>query len=1094
VIGAALFLVAAIAVWVTMEQQAVTGATFAAVGGVPTVQYVSPGSPADAAGLQPGDVVRSADGFPITQPEQLQKILAQGRPGDTLELGLQHAGSSSDMGSLYYTEIVAQPRFIDPDGVQFSIMTLLGLSIVGVAVVVLWPDISDKLGWTRLATLFIVALFLVLTIGMFIRIGLTGTSGIVSATSGPPVIESIASGSPAERAGVRAGDILVSVDGQPTPTFSSASRIVGRYRTGDTLRYVVQRAGSAPGADSLYSADITLQSQLWTRFGLRGPSQAAAVGLLTLGVAAAVTFLRPGVLAARVLLVASAAFAVGLNSLAWQTISPDPTASGYLWQLRWYVGLFVLGPAALVHLSLIFPRRSPLLVRLDSVGPAKLRVGRLALPIVAYAAPVAIGLTLVETASGGQIGALHNAIQAGDMPLLRPLPGQANWTSAIVFVVGALLAGAVLALSYTYLHPPSASARVQVRWILAAMVVLFVSQLWGLCLPVLLDYLRQQRVALPPPPIPEQLAWMALPLAVGLAIIRNQMFDIRLVLRATLLYAPLTVLLVGAYLGLVFIISRLAVDVLGASLAADPTVSVVAALGMAALAYPLRQRLQRLLERAFYREQLARRRFLNAANEALGRAQRPAAVAEFLTGNTTALLGLIDAWIVVPTRFGLPTSVILLHPDEELPAELLRGTGACLLQRPDDQSDADDPGDSVLAVQGAQLSRWYAAGARLLVPLRGADSTNPDLLGVWLLGARRSGAAFDREDLQACARVGHQAAVLLENAQLQEEQVQQTVVRRELDRAREIQLRLLPQQLAGWPGLLEIAARFRPARETSGDFYDLLSLGAASDSEEKRLVPLLLAVGDVAGKGIAAALVTALARTALRAAAEPGQVADGQGEPVEAPDGHSVLTSVTAGRGGRVIRVPAHTAPRPAVSPAVILTRAGMQLHRDLGPRDFVACALVVLEPPHETWQTPRLRLANAGQVPPLLCRGGEVCELVPEGERLPLGVLPNPSYQELATELQPGDVVVLSSDGLPEAPNQSVASYASSEFFGFDRLVASAAAWAATPLNAEAVADGIWEDVIRWSGADAHHDDMTLLVLRVPNGQPAISNRPDGW
>jgi serine phosphatase RsbU (regulator of sigma subunit) len=111
------------------------------------------------------------------------------------------------------------------------------------------------------------------------------------------------------------------------------------------------------------------------------------------------------------------------------------------------------------------------------------------------------------------------------------------------------------------------------------------------------------------------------------------------------------------------------------------------------------------------------------------------------------------------------------------------------------------------------------------------------------------------------------------------------------------------------------------------------------------------------------------------------------------------------------------------------------------------------------------------------------VCELVPEGERLPLGVLPNPSYQELATELQPGDVVILSSDGLPEAPHQSVASHESSELFGFDRLVASAAAWAATPCDAEAMADGIWEDVIRWSGEDAHHDDMTLLVLRVPNG-----------
>jgi serine phosphatase RsbU (regulator of sigma subunit) len=105
----------------------------------------------------------------------------------------------------------------------------------------------------------------------------------------------------------------------------------------------------------------------------------------------------------------------------------------------------------------------------------------------------------------------------------------------------------------------------------------------------------------------------------------------------------------------------------------------------------------------------------------------------------------------------------------------------------------------------------------------------------------------------------------------------------------------------------------------------------------------------------------------------------------------------------------------------------------------------------------------------------------VPEGERLPLGVLPNPSYQDLVMELVPGDVVVLSSDGLPEAPYQSTANGMPGELFGFERLATSAASWAARPHDADAVADGIWADVTEWGGDDAHNDDMTLLVLRVP-------------
>ena len=97
--------------------------------------------------------------------------------------------------------------------------------------------------------------------------------------------------------------------------------------------------------------------------------------------------------------------------------------------------------------------------------------------------------------------------------------------------------------------------------------------------------------------------------------------------------------------------------------------------------------------------------------------------------------------------------------------------------------------------------------------------------------------------------------------ELDQQRIQQEIVHHELARAWEIQSQLLPKQLVGWPGELEIAARFRPARETSGDFYDLMELAPTAGTRR----PLQIAVGDVAGKGIGAALVMALARTTLRA-------------------------------------------------------------------------------------------------------------------------------------------------------------------------------------------------------------------------------------
>ena len=136
----------------------------------------------------------------------------------------------------------------------------------------------------------------------------------------------------------------------------------------------------------------------------------------------------------------------------------------------------------------------------------------------------------------------------------------------------------------------------------------------------------------------------------------------------------------------------------------------------------------------------------------------------------------------------------------------------------------------------------------------------------------------------------------------------------------------------------------------------------------------------------------------------------------------------------------------------------------------------------------PLLRLSNAAQVPVLLCRGGTSAEIEPPGDRLPLGARPDGGYKDAEVELNHGDVVVFSSDGLVEAPARSEAAagaYLSpaanrGELFGFTRLAASASHWALHAPTAEAVAAGIWSDLTAWCGEQSHHDDMTLLILRV--------------
>jgi sigma-B regulation protein RsbU (phosphoserine phosphatase) len=310
------------------------------------------------------------------------------------------------------------------------------------------------------------------------------------------------------------------------------------------------------------------------------------------------------------------------------------------------------------------------------------------------------------------------------------------------------------------------------------------------------------------------------------------------------------------------------------------------------------------------------------------------------------------------------------------------------------------------------------ARSELVVPLLMQDR----LIGVLDLESAEP-HAFTLEHERMLSTLSSYVAIALENARLYEEaRESERRLRDDLDTAREIQLQLLPTGAREVPGL-DLAAAYVPARELGGDFYDFLPYGKGR---------LGFALGDVSGKGTAAALYGSLAIGMLR---------------------EHVVT---------------HSCP-----PAEMLATLNRRLYNDRFDSRFIAMLFATYDAPSRS-----LTLANAGGPYPLLVRGGCVQPIRLEG--VPLGLIPNSEYDETTVELTPGDVVLFASDGILESENSV------QEEFGPKRLFALLSGLSQGD-SAQEIAEQILAATDGHSGAGtAPHDDRTLVVLRVTDDSSA--------
>ena len=301
-------------------------------------------------------------------------------------------------------------------------------------------------------------------------------------------------------------------------------------------------------------------------------------------------------------------------------------------------------------------------------------------------------------------------------------------------------------------------------------------------------------------------------------------------------------------------------------------------------------------------------------------------------------------------------------------------------------------------------------------PLLAQDPGPEDLdslIGVPLLAHREIGGVvvarvesprrFTSDDLSLLRLAGDRVALAIDHARVYE---------REHRIAETLQRSLLPEHLPHLPGLA-VAARYLPAAdeaEVGGDWYDVLAVPGGGVG---------LVMGDVAGKGLAAASMVGRLRSALRA---------------YALEGHA---------------------------PARVVEQLNRLIWTESDESQMATLIYVVVDPAEG-----QVRWVNAGHPPPLLVNGGEVPYYLEGGSSVPLGVLPFPDFEEVSVPMDPGGSVVLYTDGLVERPGEHIDE-------GFGRLVA---VLREAPVEPELLCDHVLHQLVPDGGAE---DDVALLTLR---------------
>jgi len=720
-------------------------------------------------------------------------------------------------------------------------------------------------------------------------------------------IVEIAPGGPAAQAALQQGDIILGIAHQIVKFPSDAATVLMKQKIDQTIPYLIQRG------NTIFTASLTLGKY---RLVSTSYYYYAVIGLIFFLVGLLVFLFKSEDAAARLFFLMSTSFFLFLVC----SLRPH----SYYW-VDWFVhsagtfSLFLL-PAFFLHFFLIFPKPRLWLAK----NPKIL--------YLVYFLPALLFLPNFFS-------------YFGQFPIPFILKSSLSWALLIIyFTLG------IFSFSRTFLEATDFETRRKLRVILWGIILGLVPFLiFGVILGSFLGNTHYLLVGVIP--------MVFLPISFAYAIIRFQLMDIDILINKSVVYTLTTFVI-----SLLYVILIATVDALTSftRLANSPVLPFVLALLIVYFFNPLRDRIQTLVDRTFFKERYDYRKTMDEISEAIISILRLDELLNFLIQKLKETLRVSHVSIAVKNPNNSDFQVF--PKDEGNPSHFIRKHSSLVRfleakHKPIRRSDLQP-----YAANQGLLAELQHVNSELVIPLIYENQ----LIGSINLGSRPGNEPFTKEDIQLLKTLGNQTAIAIENATLHQKLTHQAEITRDLKIASEMQNHLLPTTHPSIKGI-EILTHTIPAQEVGGDFYDFIEITRNRDQ-------MGITIGDVSAKSISGAIAMVAAKEII------------------------------------------HSEARDHQFPSEVLCESSERLYGLLEKNIFVTLFYGLLD-----MKELSLRYSCAGHPLPFIVRPEEkmVFQLQQTSIRYPLGPIQPYHYDEKSFSLKQNDILCFYTDGLTEAMNK---------------------------------------------------------------------------